>query len=107
MQYLSRWLSRCLGSRAFSKNAYEWASKSGDTGPSSLLPTGSPSVGRARAGLRAPSGWGQTWGEAQRGSSLGQGRLRQGGWRIRGQTQNGASSEREEAGGLKSEKGGR
>ena len=32
-QYLSRWLSRCTGSRDFSKNGSGWASESGETEP--------------------------------------------------------------------------
>lgn len=60
--YLSRWLSLCLGARAFSKNISSWASESGDTEPCSLLllPMGSPDVGRARAVPWVLSVWGRT-----------------------------------------------
>lgn len=72
--YLSRWLSRCTGSRDFSKNASGWASESGETEPCSLLllPGSSPDAGRVSTAPRGPSVGGSREGLVSTGSSLGQ-----------------------------------
>lgn len=73
-QYLSRWLSRCTGSRDFSKNGSGWASESGETEPCSLLllPGSSPDGGRVSTAPRGPSVGDSREGRVSAGSSSGQ-----------------------------------
>ena len=81
--YLSRWLSRCTGSRDFSKNGSGrdfskngsgWASESGETEPCSLLllPGSSPDGGRVSTAPRGPSVGGSREGRVSAGRSSGQ-----------------------------------